>query len=233
MSYKAEDRARLVPLVSALEAEGFSVWCAHIGGGRNWHEDIEEHLKSARCVIVVWSKRSVSKDGYFVRDEARRAQKRGAYVPIRLDDAEPPLGFGEIHALPLKGWHGDRSDARFRAIAEAVRRRLAGDDIAHTSISRHGSGVSRRALIATGAGVVAFAGLGGWFLFTPTPANAKRIAVLPFVDLSVAHDQAYFSEGVAEELRSALGRIGLEVIGRASSDAVRNIDTRSAAARLA
>ena len=33
VSYKAEDRGRLKPLVAALEAEGFDVWWdAHIGG---------------------------------------------------------------------------------------------------------------------------------------------------------------------------------------------------------
>jgi TIR domain-containing protein len=40
VSYKAEDRARLKPLVDALEAEGFSVWWdTHIGGGAHWRED--------------------------------------------------------------------------------------------------------------------------------------------------------------------------------------------------
>jgi hypothetical protein len=107
VSYKAEDRARLAPVVAALEAEGFSVWWdAHIGGGTNWHEDIEEHLESARCVVVAWSKRSAGHDGNFVREEARRAQRRGVYLPIRIDATEPPLGFGEIQAISLKGWHG-------------------------------------------------------------------------------------------------------------------------------
>ena len=39
VSYKAEDRERLKPLVAALEAEGFDVWWdAHIGGGTDWRE---------------------------------------------------------------------------------------------------------------------------------------------------------------------------------------------------
>ena len=82
VSYKAEDRARLRPLVAALEAEGFTVWWdTHIGGGAHWREDIQEHLDAAKCVIVVWSKRSVGIEGDFVRDEANRARKRGAYMP--------------------------------------------------------------------------------------------------------------------------------------------------------
>jgi len=64
ISYKSEDRARLKPLVAALEAEGFSVWWdQHIGGGTNWREEIETHLDAAKVVIVVWSKKTIGPDG--------------------------------------------------------------------------------------------------------------------------------------------------------------------------
>lgn len=233
VSYKTEDRARLVSLVEALEAEGFSVWWdAHIGGGTNWHEDIEEHLDSAKCVIVAWSKRSIGHDGHFVREEARRAQRRGVYLPIRLDATEPPLGFGEIQAISLKGWHGDRSNHRFLALADAVRRRIAGEDVAHVMMPHERPGVSRRALLAGGASAIAVAAAGGWLLLKPAPANANRIAVLPFANLSGDPAQAYFSDGIAEELRSALTRVGMQVIGRTSSEAVKDMDAKAAAAKL-
>jgi hypothetical protein len=71
VSYKAEDRAQLLPLVKALEAEGYTVWWdVHIDGGTDWREQIQQHLDAARCVIVAWSKRSVGPEGRFVRDEA-------------------------------------------------------------------------------------------------------------------------------------------------------------------
>jgi serine/threonine-protein kinase len=233
ISYKAEDRARVTPLVEALEAEGFTVWWdAHIGGGINWQEEIEQHLNSAKCVVVAWSKRSVGHSGHFVRDEARRAQRRDAYLPVCLDRVEPPLGFGEIQALSLKGWKGDRSDPRFQAAIDAVRKRIAGEGISHAYPSMDEPRISRRAVVIGGASVAAVAAAGGWIFLKPAPANSKRIAVMPFADLSPAHDQAYFSEGIAEELRGAFSRIGLEVIGRASSDAVKDLDIRAAASRL-
>ena len=235
VSYKAEDRRRVEPLVAALEAEGFSVWWdAHIGGGTHWREDIQDHLDAAKCVMVAWTKRSVGHDGDFVRDEATRARKRGTYLPVRLEAVEPPLGFGEVQALSLHGWKGDRTDPRFRAVADAVRSRITGKDVAHDPAHFAEPRVSRRAVVAGGAGVaaVAVAGAGGWLLLKPSAANAKRIAVLPFANLSNDPDQAYFSEGVAEELRTALSRIGMQVIGRASSDAVKDLDTEAAASKL-
>src|SRR4051812_4152752 len=53
------------------------------------------------------------------------------------------------------------------------------------------------------------------------PANAvagPSIAVLSFADMSPAHDQEYFADGVAEEILNALAQVeGLRVPGRTSS----------------
>jgi TolB-like protein len=50
------------------------------------------------------------------------------------------------------------------------------------------------------------------------PVPVKSVAVLAFADLSPAHDQEYFSDGIAEELQSALSRLpDLKVAGRSSS----------------
>ena len=233
LSYKAEDRARLRPLVTALEEDGLTVWWdAKIGGGSRWRQDIQEHLDSAKCVIVVWTKRSVGPEGQFVHDEATRAQRRGTYLPVRLDPVEPPLGFGEIQALPLRGWKGDRSDPRYVALVESVRRRIAGEDIAPTPAFREEPLVSRRTVIAGGVAVAVVAGSGVWLLRTPADANAERIAVMPFANLSGDPTHAYFSDGIAEELRTALSQIGLEVIGRESSDVVKMLDIKLAASKL-
>src|SRR5262249_44956767 len=46
----------------------------------------------------------------------------------------------------------------------------------------------------------------------------KSIAVLAFNDLSPAHDQGYFSDGMSEEILNALTRVkDLRVLGRSSS----------------
>jgi serine/threonine-protein kinase len=87
--------------------------------------------------------------------------------------------------------------------------------------------------VAGGAGMAAvIAASASWFFLKSAPANSKRIAVLPFDNLSNDASQVYFSEGIAEELRSALARIGLQVIGRASSDAVKDLDTKVIASKL-
>jgi serine/threonine-protein kinase len=182
----------------------------------------------------VWSKRSIGPHGQFVRDEASRALKRGTYLPTLIDDVDPPLGFGETQALDLTGWKGDRADQRYRSVQSAVRKRL-GMEGESPRLARPAEGrVSRRTVVIGGSAVaVAAAGAGVWFMTRPSGARADSIAVLPFANLSGDPRQAYFSDGIAEELRNALARLaGLKVVGRTSSEAVRNDDAETAAHKL-
>jgi serine/threonine-protein kinase len=237
ISYKAEDRRRIQPLVRALQADGYSVWWdEHIGTGDEWRQTIENQLDSAKCVIVVWSKRSAGPEGRFVRDEASRAQRRGIYVPVLLDAVDPPLGFGESQATSLKGWKGDRTDSRYAGVLAAVQR-IAGKKTRRSTAPALGkTQVNRRAILAGGAvATVAVVGIGGWTLLKPASASAASdsIAVLPFANLSGDPAQAYFSDGIAEEIRNALARLGrLRVVARTSSEIVRDMDTKAAAHKL-
>ena len=238
VSYKSEDRERVAPLVAALEADGLAVWWdAHIGGGDAWRETIESELNAARCVIVVWSARSTGPEGSFVRDEATRALRRGVYLPVRIDGVDPPLGFGETQALPLIGWKGDRSDPRYAAVLAAARAIISGTSppAPRPATAAPPRSVDRRLLLGGGA-TAAIAALGGgawWALHRGSGAAQDSVAVLPFANLSGDQAQAYFSDGVAEELRGALTRIvRLKVAARTSSELMRNADAPTAAAKL-
>lgn len=61
---------------------------------------------------------------------------------------------------------------------------------------------------------------------SPGTGGVRSLAVLPFTDLSPAHDNEYFCDGLTEELINALVQIeGLRVIGRTSSFAFKGKDT--------
>jgi serine/threonine-protein kinase len=69
----------------------------------------------------------------------------------------------------------------------------------------------------------------------PKGDERPSIAVLPFANLSPDPENEYFSDGVAEEILSALGRLqGLHVASRTSSFAFKNknVDLRSVAQQL-
>jgi serine/threonine-protein kinase len=236
ISYNAEDRRRIQPLVKSLQSDGYLVWWdQHISAGDEWRQTIERQLEAAKCVIVAWSKHSVGPEGQFVRDEASRAQQRNIYVSVTIDNVRIPLGFGEMQATSLRGWRGDPSDPRYQAVKSAVRR-IAGDGSEERTTKRPQLRIGRRAVIVGGAVTVAVAaaGVGGWALLNRGATDESHsIAVLPFANLSDDPEQAYFADGIAGEIRNTLtGVAGLKVAGSMSSVAVREDDAQSAARKL-
>jgi hypothetical protein len=100
VSYSHEDRDRVQPFVDKLKAAGLSVWWdTEIQIGSRWRDVISDRLAHAKSVCVVWTASSTGRD--FVREEARQALERGVLVPVLLEDATPPLGFGEIQFASL------------------------------------------------------------------------------------------------------------------------------------
>jgi TolB-like protein/DNA-binding winged helix-turn-helix (wHTH) protein len=73
--------------------------------------------------------------------------------------------------------------------------------------------------LATGLSLFAVAAfaLTAWLLWPPRPAGVS-VAVLPFVNMSGEASQEFFSDGMTEEITSALAKVpGLTVIGRTSA----------------
>lgn len=98
ISYARDNRAEAQELAHLLEAKGFEVWWdTSLVGGSNFRDVIQRKIVDARKVLVLWSRQSVVSG--FVIDEANEARKLGKLIPISIDDAQPPLGFGDVHTL--------------------------------------------------------------------------------------------------------------------------------------
>ena len=87
VSYARGDKARVVPLVAAIEAQGWSVWWdPEISPGQEFDRQIAAELKIAAVVLVVWTPNSV--ESRWVRGEAREGAARGILVPVRFEGAD-------------------------------------------------------------------------------------------------------------------------------------------------
>jgi formylglycine-generating enzyme required for sulfatase activity len=119
ISYAREDRSRAEPLAKALEEQGWTVWWdPQIPPGKTFYEVIKEALDEAKCVVVLWSNRSISSE--WVLEEASIGKRRKILVPARIDKIEPPLGFGLIHAADLMDWQAEESHAGFVSLLGAI-----------------------------------------------------------------------------------------------------------------
>ena len=119
LSYAREDGARIEPLVAAFQAQGWSVfWDRHIPAGQSWRSHIGQALRDAKCVVVVWSRHSVS--SRWVMEEAEEGQQRGNLVPVLLEAVELPIGFRGVQAGDLRDWQPDRPSPQFAQLVRDI-----------------------------------------------------------------------------------------------------------------
>ena len=236
LSYARVDQARATALAKALEARGYRVWWdGLIEGGSAFARSISEALESADAVLVLWSSTSVESD--WVRDEAAQGRDRRRLLPLSLDGTAPPLGFRQYQSIDLSHWHGRSGAPQIDSIERAISA-VVGQEPAPKQTR---SGVSRRGLIkasAAATGVVAIAGGGllAWRegLFGTGGPVSESIAVLPFRNLSGDESQAYFSDGLTDEIRAALARVdALQVLAATSSQAARDDEEKADAISIA
>ena len=123
VSYSRQDKARVAPLVAALEAEGWSVWWdPAITPGEEFDSLISRELDQARTLLVVWTPNSV--DSRWVRGEARDAADRGVLIPVRFDNTRLPIDFRAVHTTDLDDWAENRQSQGFRALCKAIESKL-------------------------------------------------------------------------------------------------------------
>ena len=92
LSYARSDLAKAAAIAAALERFGHSVWWdRRVQGGSRFSQEIEQELKTAEAVVVLWSKTSAQ--SAWVTDEAAEGRDSGRLVPVVLDKEKPPLGF--------------------------------------------------------------------------------------------------------------------------------------------
>ena len=121
LSYARQDRATARAFAECLGEEGFNVWWdASLHSGETFDEVIEQRLRDAKAVVVLWSPRSVA--SRWVRAEATLADRRNKLVPAIIEACDRPIVFELTHTAELSDWHGDRSDPRWRIFVEDLDR---------------------------------------------------------------------------------------------------------------
>ena len=121
LSYARQDRPVARMFAEALTEEGFSVWWdASLHSGETFDEVIEQRLRDATAVVVLWSPRSVA--SRWVPAEATLADRRNKLAPAIIEPCDRPIIFELTHAAELAGWSGDRSDLRWRDFVGDLRR---------------------------------------------------------------------------------------------------------------
>jgi adenylate cyclase len=194
VSYARSDKARVAPLVAAIEAQGWSVWWdPAIEAGQQFDDQIDTQLQEALAVVVVWTPSSVS--SRWVRGEARDAAERGILVPVRFEDARLPIDARAIQTTDLDKWDEDPASPEFqellRSLAAVIKRQRSRQPARPGAVASAASGM---------------------------PAPRVAVCVLPFVNMSGDQEQEYFSDGITEDIITDLSKVSaLAVVSRNSA----------------
>ena len=258
LSYASQDAEAAQRVAEAFRAAGIDVWFdrSELRGGDAWDRKIRQQIHECRLFVpIISTQTDVRREGYFRRewklavDRTHDMSERVPFlVPIVIDDtsepnADVPDRFREVQWTRLP--EGETP----AAFVERIRRLLSGEaphasesvrTLAHPVAS---TAPDPRGLMFRWIGVAATAAaaLLGVSYFTlerltgSKPGVAASIAVLPLVNESGEASEQYFSDGISEDLITALSQFrGLKVIGRSSAFKFRDSkeDSRSIGAKL-
>ena len=119
VSYARTDEPHAEHVAEALRAQGYEVWRDdQLPAHRAYAEVIEEHLRAADAVIVLWSAEAAKSQ--WVRSEANVARSACTLVQATLDSSLPPMPFDQIQCADLADWDGRADTAGWRKLAASI-----------------------------------------------------------------------------------------------------------------
>ena len=117
LSYSRKDYEQALQVADRLKEAGCSIfWDRDLEAGAQWPEVIEEQLRNAGAVVVLWSENSTESE--WVQEEALIARDLGILIPARIDEVEPPFGFKRTEAYDL--FDAEQGNGRMEALADEV-----------------------------------------------------------------------------------------------------------------
>ncbi len=177
VSYGHGTTVQAMQIAKALRSMGYEVWRDEdLPPHRDYSEVIEERLRAAKAVLVVWSSDAVKSQ--WVRAEAEIAREAGTLVQLTLDDATLPLPFNRIQCADLRAWGGDLHAPGWLKVAGSIAELVGARE--------------PRAQEDAGVGLAL--------------PDKPSIAVLPFDNLSDDAEQEYFADAMTEDIITALSR---------------------------
>jgi TolB-like protein len=262
LSYASQDAEATQKICQALRAAGIEVWFdqSELRGGDAWDQSIRKQIKTCALFVPVISHTTHDRrEGYFrlewklAIDRSHLMDSNLAFLlPVVIDDTRDddervPERFLEVQWTRLPG------GVTPAAFVERVKKLLspeiplAADPARSMSTAAASSATTSRGLIRRRKGVlygviavalllaVGYFGLERFNRPQPSASSTASIAVLPLANESGEAGQQYFSDGISEDLITALSQFqGLKVIGRTSAFQFRDSkeDSRSIGAKL-
>jgi len=209
ISYARPTAAQAHRVAEALRNEGFEVWLDdELPAHRPFSEVIEERLRQAKAVVVVWSEAAAKSQ--WVRSEANFAREENKLVQLSVDGARLPLPFDQIQCPDLSRWSGDVSALGWQSVLSSVS--------ALTGVARPGAPARAAPEAAEDASVAVlpFRDLSperdqDYFCDGISEEILNSLTHLPELDV-IARTSSFQFKGVAIDIRDVGQRLGADLV---------------------
>jgi adenylate cyclase len=125
ISYARSTAGRANQVAEGLRALGYGVWRDdELPPHRAYAEVIEERLRDAKAVVVVWSAEATRSE--WVQSEADRARAGHKLVQLSVDGAPLPMPFDRIQCADLSAWAGEAEAPGWQKVMASIAE-LVGD----------------------------------------------------------------------------------------------------------
>jgi adenylate cyclase len=119
ISYARPDEPLASLVAERLREDGFEVWRDdELPAHRPYAEVIEERIKAAGAVVVLWSVEAAK--SHWVRAEADSARAAQTLVQASVDGTLPPMPFNQIQCADLEAWDGQKTSPGWRKLIASV-----------------------------------------------------------------------------------------------------------------
>ena len=201
LSYNREDQSRAKLFAEGFERAALKVWWdVGLTPGEAYDEVTETALRTAKAVVVLWSKKSVA--SRWVRAEATLADRNKTLVPCMIEPCERPIMFELTQTAELSHWKGDATDKAWLAFLAGVKRFVAKE--AAPTVEAPTTPIAAPTVEET--------------LKPGQSGSAPSLALLPFTNRSSLPEDEVFAEGMVEDVVWALSQgVNVRVLGSAAT----------------
>jgi uncharacterized protein len=114
ISYKRGEGQLARRIAEHLQQLGLEVWFdTKIQVGESWDERIDHELRSARAVVVCWTRQAVASP--WVLAEAMLGDNNKNLVPVFFESCDPPGPLARRQGANLRHWHGEPDDPAWQS----------------------------------------------------------------------------------------------------------------------
>lgn len=244
VSYARGDQALAKEVAEGLAKAGFTVWWdTNLLPHNRFANVIEEEIRAARAVLVIWSEAATQSQ--WVRAEAEFGRSESKLIQVAIDACPIPMPFNQYQTADLRHWKGHAADAQWRNVLASVAH-FKSSSASDSALPKPAASATKekptrrlklpdkRKLVLMSVAIVVLTGAMFAVVhdFGGQEARGARVAVQPFRTIGSSAGLADFAAGLSDSLQNVLTQDQLQTLPPAEAETLKGDDLAARSKKL-